>query len=371
MQNFTSSKGYAVRSRESEDYPFIVSGNDGDFLVSTLKDECSCAAIQGISCEHKEAVDEYVAATTVEELGHEPGHEHKEEPTTEPQTEHRPSYKREQVGMTETTPARPLWETTVTCSCGWQVTESTKDGAKTRFRAHRDGSTLEAAAEAVSEEPSDQLHQNREDWLHAAKLLWWERFSLFDVAYPTEVRVGVGFTYSRKKGHRGECWSKESSADRTFEVIISNQWADPAQVMRTLGHELVHTACPPGSGHGREFSTRAKAVGFKRAFSDSANTTEELETWIKEALEKLGRYPHAELEPKMVREGGPKRQTNRWVKYHCSVPECGWIIRSPKPGFVGACLSPSHYDVEANEGTIGVMLPGFETEEEPPTIERL
>jgi hypothetical protein len=360
---FKSTNGFTVQPPMGDSGPYTVTAGERpseadpttfQWLVDTLKDECSCAAIQGISCDHKQAVDEYVEHATKEELGHSPG-----EPTAKPAQEHRPKYERRQVGMTDTKPARPMWVTDVTCSCGWHREDlTTKDNAKKAWRTHADRPTPE------KEEPG-QLYDNREDWLHAAKLLWWERFGLFDVAYPQEVRVGVGFTYGRKKTTRGECWVKEASRDKTWEIIISNREDDPAEVFATLGHELIHT-CAPGAQHGKGFSTKARAVGFRQAYVDSANQTDELKQWIGEQLAKLGRYPHAALEPTVRREGGPPKQTNRWLKYHCSVDGCGWIIRSPKPGFAGLCISPMHYDAAGQEGIVGVMLPGFEVEPEPP-----
>jgi hypothetical protein len=53
--------------------------------------------------------------------------------------------------------------------------------------------------------------------------------------------VAIGFPSTGKRGQRiGECW--DASADRTFEVLIRPDQADPMAVAAILAHELVHTA---------------------------------------------------------------------------------------------------------------------------------
>jgi hypothetical protein len=356
---FRSNHGLTVvpPNGESGVYTVLVPTDTGEqsFTVDGLRDECSCAATQGVACEHKAAVDEYAEQATAALLGHEPGAETLgHESVSDPATEHRPSYKREQVGMTETTPARPIWQTIATCSCGWTETHPKKDDAKVAFRAHRDGTTTETAAAEVAKQDPEQVYQNREDWLHAAKLLWWERMRLFGQEPVTNVRVGVGFTSSKRKTVRAECWRKEDSKDGTYEVIMGNGYAEPVQAFLTLGHELVHTNMEPGAGHGPAFRKYAVSLGFKPPITDSSNVQPELREWAEAQVKVLGKYPHAELQARSL-EGGKPRQTNRWLKYECNIPECGWIVRSPKPDLTAACLSPLHFDEGTGQG-IGLFV---------------
>lgn len=361
---FKSSNGFEVRpvdfSMTGNSEPgYIVTTPVGDHMVDTLRDECSCAAMQGIACEHKQAVDEYVEHLTTEAMAQEQAEGSllatPEPDPRMPEVEHRPSYRREHVGMTDTTPARPIHHTIVTCSCRWQATFTKKDQAKVAFRAHRDGTTTEEAAGKVATQDPAQVYENREDWLHAAKLLWFDRMRLFGHQPVENVRVGVGFTYSKRKTVRAECWRKENSDDGTYEIVMGNGYADSLQAFLSLGHELSHTNMDPGTGHGPAFRKYVVSLGFKRPVTDSANITDELKEWAEAQLKELGRYPHAKLEARTL-EGGKPRQTNRWRKYHCAHPDCGWIVRAPKAGFVGFCTSESH------DGEPFPLVPGW-TEE--------
>jgi hypothetical protein len=351
MQPFTTSQGFNVYP-PTEEGRYLVSHpaqDPGEWVVYTLRDECSCAAIQGIACDHKTAVDEYVEAAAAQITAEA---EPRAELTQAATASHRPTYTRKQVGTTDSTPPRPLWATDVTCSCGWTDTAEasrTKDEAKAIYRKHRD------EAENITPAP---IYKTREEWLTEAVRHIHARAALLQLGdNPPALRVACGFTYG--KGRRiGECWRKEQSGDGVFEIIIHNKLDDPVAVLECLTHEVGHTYMERNTGHRAPFRRWAKTMGLAGQMT-ATYAGEELRTWLIELAATLGTYPHAALDSaQRIREGGPKKQTNRWLKYVCEDPGCGWIVRAPKVGLKMACLGDAH----ANEPRL--MLPGFTIESE-------
>jgi hypothetical protein len=362
----TADGRFAVAPPQTEGGPYTVHPvrsdqegfeyTDQAFQVNTLRDECSCAAIQGIGCDHKTAVDEYAAATAEQIIT-----EAKPSPevTKAATASHRPKYNRHQIGMTETTPSRPIWGTEIVCSCGWTFMPTqafTKDEAKTMHREHRE------KEEANTPAP---IFDTREAWLNEAMRHIHSRAALLGLGdNPPKTRVACGFTYG--KGKRiGECWRKEQSGDGTFEIIIHNKLDDPLHVLECLVHEIGHTFMEQGTGHKAPFRRWAVTMGLAGPMT-ATTAGEELRLWLTELAATLGTFPHAALDSaQRIREGGPKKQTNRWVKWTCEIPDCGWIVRTAKPDFKGACLSPLHFDPDdPSRQTIGAFIPGFEVEPE-------
>ena len=346
---------YHVTPPARDGDPYLVTKQGGSWLVDTLKDECSCAAMQGIACEHKTAVDEYVeqqASQIITDAAPAP------EVQTQPATaSHNPKYERQLAGMTNTTPRRPFYAYTVRCSCGWVFTvepESkdqgvTKDMARDIFRGHK------RQAENTTPPP---IYKTREEWLNEGARHIQDRAALLQLGdNPPPIRVACGFTYGR--GTRiGECWRKEQSGDGTFEIIVHNKIDDPAMVLGILAHEIGHAYMPAGTGHSTPFKRWARTMGFSGPFAEY-HPGEELVSWLTQLAGTLGTFPHAALDSRpQVREGGPKRQTNRWLKYVCEDPGCGWIVRVPKAGYKGACLGDAH------ENEPRLMVPGFTIETE-------
>jgi hypothetical protein len=349
---FTSSQGYNVVPPSGDGGPYLVQRDrETAYYTDTLKDECSCAAIQGIGCEHKTAVDEYVehAAKQITDDA-QPSPDVQAKPTT---ADHRPTYERRQVGMTDTKPARPLWATDVTCSCGFEDKASeprTKDDARAVFKTHKQ------QAEDTTPPP---IYPSREDWLMEAMRHIHARAALLQLGdNPPKTRVACGFTYSKGRT-AGECWRKEQSGDGSFEIIVHNREANPVTVLGFLVHEIGHTFMEKDTGHRAPFQRWAKAMGYNAPYTES-HPGEELLGWLTDLAATLGTYPHAPLDSaRRIREGGPKKQTNRWLKWTCSHPGCGWIVRTAKPDFRGACISELHPDAPA------LFVPSFTTEPGP------
>jgi hypothetical protein len=360
---FKSSRGFTVQPPAGDGGSYLVSTADdpifpaitqSTWIVDTLADECSCAAIQGIACDHKAAVDEYVEATASQIT-----EEAKPRPdlTTADTASHRPTYTRKQIGTTDTKPPRPLWATDVECSCGWTNASDvsrTKDEAKDLFREHRD------TAQQTTPAP---IFKTREEWLTEATRHIHARAALLGLGdNPPKVRVACGFTYG--KGRRiGECWRKEQSGDGTFEIIVHNKLDNPVEVLAVIVHEIGHTFMEQGTGHKAPFRRWAVTMGLAGPMT-ATTPGDELALWLKELAATLGTYPHAALDSaRRIREGGPKRQTNRWLKYTCDVPGCGWIVRAAKADFSGLCVSPQHFDPDDPGRQVpGRFVPAFTTE---------
>lgn len=196
------------------------------------------------------------------------------------------------------------------------------------------------------------LRPNRERWLEQAIETYW-RARFVEVGHPLPERfhVSVGFGYGARRENAkllGQCWSKIQSDDEINHIFISPEIDDTAEVLRVLGHELIHTALdsPEGitDGHVKRFAEIATRLGFESPMTETpcgASLMAELFT----VAEALGEYPHGALHvqtsareivpagtPTDWRMGGgrvhtgPPRQTNRWIKLAC--PCCGYVVRT-------------------------------------------
>lgn len=169
-------------------------------------------------------------------------------------------------------------------------------------------------------------HETREQWLTAAVDELRPIFAAINKPLPQAIRVACGFPLNAKRNRAvGECWASTASADRTIEILVSPQLADPLKVFEVLVHELCH-ATAGAMNHGINFQTAASAMLLEpvdpsirdpwratRGDSTFANTYSDI-------LADLQDYPHAQLS-----FSTRKTQGTRMLKAFC--PSCGYTIR--------------------------------------------
>lgn len=166
------------------------------------------------------------------------------------------------------------------------------------------------------------MTRNREDWLaNLARGLgpWFA-----DLGYPIPaVRFAIGFPSSGKRGRViGECWSADSSADGTHEILIRPDQADPLEVAAILAHELAHAAVGLAAGHGPIFKKVANAIGLEGPMK-STRPGDAFKRTVRPILAAVGPLPHASLD--WLRSSGPPKQSTRLLKAKC--PHCGYTVR--------------------------------------------
>jgi hypothetical protein len=168
-------------------------------------------------------------------------------------------------------------------------------------------------------------YDTREEWLHAAADLLRPIFKArASVALPKNIRISCGFTSAGSRGKRiGECWSKQSSADGTFEMFIVPMIDDPMRVLDITVHELVHAGVGLDKKHGPVFRKAAKAMLLEGKMKATIGGDAFKADIGKPLLAKLGEYPHAALHGGL--SSGPKKQATRLLKVWC--PSCEYTTR--------------------------------------------
>jgi len=165
----------------------------------------------------------------------------------------------------------------------------------------------------------------REEWLLKAMTELKPTFLETGAEIPEKVRVTCGWPINggrAKKRVTGECWPAKKSKDGHFEIFIAPTLADPIKVLGTLVHELVHAAVGLEAGHKAPFRHAATALGLEGKMT-ATTVGEELHARLHTLAEKLGDYPHAEIDPTQK-----KTQSTRMLKIEC--PNCGWMARTSK-----------------------------------------
>jgi SprT-like family len=150
---------------------------------------------------------------------------------------------------------------------------------------------------------------------------------------PDTIRFAVAFTSQGKKGKvAGECWHAGASDDGHHEIIIRADFAEPAEVLGILVHELVHAALPPDAKHGKQFREAALKIGLEGQMRHALPGLV-LRERLNELAATLGPFPHARLNFDRVTLTGmqaadkPKKQGTRLLKAECIGPGCGYTVR--------------------------------------------
>ena len=114
--------------------------------------------------------------------------------------------------------------------------------------------------------PQDDQGMTREAWLHRAIEAFRPRFTEIGLPLPAKVHVSVGFGYSSRAESKyilGQCWARRASADGVNHIFLGAQEGDPAAMLISLLHELIHAADDCASGHKGAFAEAATRLGFQ------------------------------------------------------------------------------------------------------------
>lgn len=188
---------------------------------------------------------------------------------------------------------------------------------------------------------SDLVHATREEWLTAAIAALKPWFTDAGSPITLPVRVAIGFpsraALAVKKRRIGECWSVESSGDRTIEMFISPVLDRPIDVLATLAHEMAHAALGTNVGHRAPFKKLVKKLGLIGP-ATATDAGPDFIARIEPIMEDLGPLPHSKLTPM---SGFKKPQTTRQLKCECGV--CGYLVRVTKKWLetAGAPICPT------------------------------
>lgn len=190
----------------------------------------------------------------------------------------------------------------------------------------------------------------REDWLTQGVTELRPFFEIAGHTLPEAIRVACGFPYAAPRSRAiGQCWNDSASGDRTFEILISPELAEPGRVFDVLVHELCHTV-PGTKGHGVAFQRVARAMllapsGIGKNPWGSTVQADGFMDQYAEIIGSLGAYPHAKLTPGQMK----KTQTTRMLKASC--PSCGYTVRlSAKWAAQGLPICPvDHTEMTSEE----------------------
>jgi hypothetical protein len=216
-------------------------------------------------------------------------------------------------------------------------------------------------------------HEFRESWLRAATAELRPYFASSGYQVPDNIRFSIAFTSTGRRGNRrSESWHSSSSADSAYEIFIRPDIAEPIDVLVLLVKELVHTALPDGTAHGKEFREAAMKIGLLPPMREARPAPHLIERLEKLAA-LLGPLPHDRLniahEPlsainpakpfdRAVSLNGHRTQTSRMFKAVCQAPGCIFLVRVAveKVREVGPPHCPKH-------GAMAVDLPAEEQAE--------
>lgn len=135
-------------------------------------------------------------------------------------------------------------------------------------------------------------YKTREEWLLAAVEEIRPIFSLKGHQIPLDCQVSCGFASTGTRSHHiGQCWSRSSSPHERNQIFISPALYEPAEVLDTLVHELVHAVDNCEHKHGKEFKKMALSLGMVGPMR-SAGAGPELKAKLEVVANALGPYPH-------------------------------------------------------------------------------
>lgn len=188
---------------------------------------------------------------------------------------------------------------------------------------------LEAASHENGQEddaPAPTATRTREEWLIAAVSLLTGIFTDQGFKVPP-VRISVGLPGGKTlKGlHKtiGQCWSSAAAADGVQQIFISPLLDDPAQILATIMHELVHAVDGCKNEHKAAFKRIAVLVGLEGKMTETVAGAALLAVFPA-VVTALGEYDHAKLSPGM---GLAKPQTNKHLKIMCADLDCEFQSR--------------------------------------------
>ena len=189
--------------------------------------------------------------------------------------------------------------------------------------------------------------QTREAWLGRAVEALRPRFDMIGMPLPERIHISVGFGYgvrAESKYILGQTWARRTSADQVNHVFIGPQEGDPAAMLVTLLHELIHVADDNASGHKGAFAEAATRLGFQGPMTRTPPSVE-LAAELAVLAAELGPFDHGKLDVDMVTKpirtpagkpvpgtgkpaSGPAKQGTRMLKL--VAPDCGYTVRTTR-----------------------------------------
>jgi len=169
----------------------------------------------------------------------------------------------------------------------------------------------------------DSPHSTREDWLTAAVVALRPRFEAKGFTLASQIRVTCGLpSTARRSGTLGETWADTASRDGTIEIMVSPVLDDPVDVLTVLLAQLCHAA-PGALNTGAAYRLAAVAMNLEPLRSDfkAVRGDQDFLNVYADLLNDLGVYPHAALNPSMLKA---QKQATRMLKAVCT---CGYTIR--------------------------------------------
>lgn len=162
-------------------------------------------------------------------------------------------------------------------------------------------------------------YKTREEWLLAAVEEIRPIFSLKGHQIPLDCQVSCGFASTGTRSHHiGQCWSRSSSTHERNQIFISPALYEPAEVLDTLVHELVHAVDNCEHKHGKEFKKMALSLGMVGPMR-SAGAGPELKAKLEVVANALGPYPHGKL--KVIHHKAISR-----LRPRAKCPTCGFQV---------------------------------------------
>ena len=164
---------------------------------------------------------------------------------------------------------------------------------------------------------------NRESYINALATELRPLFHSKGATLPDNIRYTCGWPSkgagSRRRKTVGQCFDPSASKDNHHEIIIGMSLDDPMEVAHVLAHELCHAIVGTKHGHKGPFRKLALAIGLEGKMT-ATTAGQEFKRYIQPSLDRLGEYPHAELDYSSV-----KKQGTRMIKAECA--ECGYTVR--------------------------------------------
>ena len=147
--------------------------------------------------------------------------------------------------------------------------------------------------------PEDDQSLTREAWLHRAIEEFRPRFTEIGLPLPARLHVSVGFGYSSRAESKyilGQCWARRASADGVNHIFLGPQEGDPAAMLVSLLHELIHAADDCQSGHKGAFAEAATRLGFEGPMTRTPPGLD-LTAEVITLAEALGPFPQRQARP--------------------------------------------------------------------------
>ena len=207
--------------------------------------------------------------------------------------------------------------------------------------------------------------ETRDLWLRHATDALRPLFETHGLPLPADIRFAIAFTSTGRKGKcHGETWHAGAAADRSYEIFLRADLAEPITVLGVLVRQLVHAALPAEDSHGKRYKAAATKIGLTGKMLQAEPGPYLLEC-LERLVTELPPLPHAALDINWKALDKPRKQGTRMLKAECAnmgeaqdgLP-CGYMIRLSAKWAVLGAVCPKH-------GPMVVEIPAEAEEAEP------